>query len=103
MTPRVIILRSRQEAPKKNTDCYEMIGNPTRLPVLSKVVVVLLFASLSYTLLRERFAVPTSILQVHLNKTLVGSRFQLIFQSAAAVTDSIHTPIVIFGLLLFSQ
>lgn len=101
MTPRVMMLRSRQEAPKKNTDCYKMIGNPTRLPVLSKVVVVLLFASLSYTLLRERFAVPTSIL--HLNKTLVGSRFQLIFQTAAVVTDSIHMPIAILGLLLFSQ
>lgn len=82
--------------------CCETIGNPTRLPVLSKVAVVLLFANLS-ALLTERFAVPTSILQVHLNKTLVGSRFQLLFQSAAPVTSAIHVPIAVLGLLLFSQ
>lgn len=66
------MLRSRQETSEKNTDWCEMIGNPIRLPSLSKVAVVPLFASLSYALLTERFAVSTSILQVHLNKTLVG-------------------------------
>lgn len=70
--------------------------------MLSRVAVVLPFASLSCALLTERFAVPTSILQVHLNKTL-GSRFQLLFQSAAPITGTIHVLIAVLGLLLFLQ
>lgn len=102
MTPSVMMLRSRQEAPKKNTDCCEMIGNPTHLPVLSKVAVVLLFVSLSYALDRK-ISCTHKILQVHLSKTLVGSRFQLHFQSAAPVTGTIHMPTAVLGLLLFIQ